>query len=115
MKTKKFDLGVVKLEMEFNGFAKGLILKRDVSLRECKHIMRNLLGIDINGRDCFNELWEYKEYNENLVRNVNDWLKGNFEDTALMHEYAIDCYDEPIGIMNLVPIIKYLKTKDIIE
>lgn len=115
MKTKKFDLGVVKLEMQSNGFAKGLILKRDVSLRECKHIMRNLLGVELNDRDCFCELWEYKEYNDSLVRDVNNWLKGNFEDTALMQEYALDCCDEPIGIMNLVPIIKYLKTKDIIE
>lgn len=114
MKTKKFDIGAVKIEMQSNGFAKGLILKRDVSLRECKHIMRNLLGIDINDRDCFNELWEYEEFNENLVIDVNKWLRGDCEDHILMADYAYDSY-EPLGCMNLVPIIAYLKSKGIID
>ena len=86
MKTKKFDIGTVKIEMHSNGFPKGLCIKRDATLRECKHIMKNLLGININNRDCFNELCEYKEFNENLVIDVNNWLRGDYEDHILMQE-----------------------------
>ena len=32
-----------------------------------------------------------------------------------MMKYAGDCGDESIGIMNLVPLICYLKKKDIID
>jgi len=115
MKTKKFDVGLIKMELQPNGFVKGLVLKRDLTIRECKHIMKNILGIDFFDRDCFEDQTEYKEFNENLVRDVNDWLKGEFDDTALMEEYAPDCSDEPIGVMCLVPVISYLKTKDIID
>lgn len=115
MKTKKFDVGLIKMELQPNGFVKGLVLKRDLTIRECKHIMKNILGIDFFDRDCFEDQTEYKEFNENLVRDVNDWLKGEFDDTALMEEYAPDCSDEPIGVMCLVPVISYLKTKCIID
>ena len=50
---KKFNIGTVKMEMHQNGFPKGLSLKRKLSIRESKHVMRNLLGIDLNDKDCF--------------------------------------------------------------
>ena len=115
MKTKKFDVGIVKMDLLPNGFVKGFALKRDASVRECKHIMKNILGIDFFDRDCFEDQSEYKEFNENLVHDVNAWLRGEFEDTALMEEYAPDCSDEPIGVMCLVPVIPYLKKKGIID
>lgn len=33
---KKYNLGTVKVEMEANGFPKGLILKRELTIRECR-------------------------------------------------------------------------------
>ena len=36
---RKFNLGTIKVEMNNNGFPKGLILKRDLTLRECKMSM----------------------------------------------------------------------------
>ena len=115
MKTKKFDVGLVKMELQPNGFVKGLVLKRDLNIRECKHIVKKCLGIDYFESDCFEDQSEYKEFNENLVHDVNAWLKGEFEDTALMEEYAPDCSDEPIGVMCLVPVILYLKKRGIID
>ena len=114
MKTKKFDIGAVKIEMHSNGFPKGLCTKRDATLRECKHIMKNLLGIDTHDRDCFVDEQEYKEYNDNRVIDVNKWLRGDYEDHILMEDYAYDSY-EPLGCMNLIPIIAYLKSKGIID
>ena len=111
---KKFNIGTVKMEMHQNGFPKGLSLKRKLTIRESKHIIRNLLGIDLNDKDCFDSIEEYKEYNNDVCDTVNDWLIGNCDDDSIM-EYAYDCSDEPIGIMNLIPIINYLKKLDIID
>ena len=44
---------------------------------------------------------------------VNAWLRGDTDDSAIM-EFAFDCSDDPIGIMNLIPIICYLQKKGII-
>ena len=89
---KKFDLGIVNVEMHPNKFVKGFILKRNLTTKECKYIMRNLLGIDIKTKeDCY-DIEEYKEYNEELTNDVNDWLRGETDDSAIM-EYAFYCSD----------------------
>lgn len=111
---KKYNLGTVKVEMEANGFPKGLILKRELTIRECRYIMRNLLGIEISTlEDCYDRE-EYSDYNNELQTNVNSWLVGNVDDSSIM-EYAYDCSDESIGIMNLIPIILYLKKHEVID
>lgn len=111
---KKFNIGTVKMEMHQNGFPKGLSLKRKLSIRESKHIMRNLLGIDLNDKDCFESFEEYLQYNNDICTAVNGWLIGNCDDDTIMG-YAYDCSDMPIGIMNLIPIINYLKKLNIID
>ena len=113
-RKKKFNVGTVVMELQ-NGdtVPKGLVLKRELNIRECRYIMKNLLMIDINTEeDCFDSD-EYKEYNSELKKTVNDWLRGDAEDYSIM-KYAYDCSDEPIGIMNLIPIIMYLKKREII-
>lgn len=111
---KKYNIGSVKLNLETNGFPKGLILNRDLTVKESRYIMYNLLGININTiDDCYGRD-EYKEYNIDLSNSVNSWLRGDIDDENLM-EYAGDCADEPIGIMNLIPIVSYLKKKNIID
>ena len=102
------------MELQKDGTVpKGLVLKRELNIRECRHIMKNLLMIDINTEeDCF-DFKEYKEYNSELKKTVNDWLRGDADDYNIM-EYAYDCSDEPIGIMNLIPIIIYLKKREVI-
>ena len=112
-KQKNFNIGTVKMTMESNGFPKGLILKRDLTLRECKHILGNLLGIELSTReDCYDNE-EYQDKMDEYRDTVNAWLRGDADDSAIMG-FAFDCTDEPIGIMNLIPIICYLKKKGII-
>lgn len=111
---KRFNLGTIKMDMENNGFPKGLILKRFLFIREARHVMSNLLGININTRDEYDTNEEYKEYNEELRCAVNLWLTGDYDDYTLM-EYAGDCADEQLGLMNMIPILCYLKKKNIID
>lgn len=113
-KYKKFDIGNVIMQIHSNGFPKGFILKRELNIRECRYILKNLLGIEvITKEDCY-DAEEYKEINEEIKYKVNGWLNGDLDDDAIM-EFAYDCSDEQIGIMNLIPIIVYLKKKDIIN
>lgn len=111
---KRFALGTIKVNMEDNGYVKGLVLNRELTVGEARHIMRDLLGIDIQTRDDFDFSYDYTEFNNNLRLDVTDWLRGNLEDEVIM-QYAYDCSDDPIGIMNLIPIILYLKKRKIID
>ena len=113
-RKKKFNVGTVLMELQKDDTVpKGLVLKRELNIRECRHIMKNLLMIEINSEeDCYDSE-EYKEYNSELQKVVNDWLRGEAEDYSIM-EYAYDCSDESIGVMNLIPILMYLKKREII-
>ena len=115
---KEFNLGIIKMNMKPNGFTEGLILNRELTTDECRHIMYDLLGINILDADDFGEdeddYKEYEEYNLDLTNDVNKWLTGEYDDYAIM-EYASDCADEPIDCMNLIPILNYLKQNNIID
>lgn len=112
-KTKTFNIGKVKLTMSENGFPKGLILKRDLTLRECRHIMLDLLGIDILNSEDFDFAEDYNDYRETMVSDVNKWLRGETIDEVIA-EYAYDCATDQLGLHNMIPIIAYLLKKGII-
>ena len=113
-KKKKFNVGTVVMKMQDDDcIPKGLVLKRELTIRECCHIMRDLLMININSeKDCYDSE-EYKEYNSELKTVVNDWLRGDVDDHNIM-KCAYNCSDESIGMMNMVPILMYLKKREII-
>lgn len=112
MNTKIYSIGKVKLTMESNGFPKGFILKRDLTVRECRYILYSLLGINIATKDDLDDE-EYREQNEEYVQTVNAWLRGETDDSAII-EFAFDCSDEPLRLMNMLPIVAYLQKKGII-
>ncbi len=111
--NKILNLGKVKLTMHKNGFPKGFVMKRKATLRECRYILYRLLGINICTREDFEFPEEYKEYNEELLNDVNDWLSGECDDDYIS-EYAYDCSDEPLGLHNMLIITNYLQKKGII-
>ena len=114
MRKKKFNVGTVVMEIpKGDSIPKGLFLKRELTIRECRHIMKNLLMIEINSEeDCY-DVYEYDVYNSELQKDVNDWLRGDVDDYRIMN-YAYGYSDESIGIMNLIPILMYLKKRDVI-
>lgn len=83
MNNKRYNVGTVGMTMETNGFPKGFILKRDLTLRECKHILGNLLGIELFSReDCYDNE-EYQDKMSEYRDTVNAWLRGDAEDSAI--------------------------------
>lgn len=107
------NLGKVKLTMHKNGFPKGFVMKRKATLRECRYILYRLLGINICTREEFEFPEDYKEYNEELLNDVNGWLSGE-RDEDCISDYAFDCKDEPLGMHNMLIITNYLQKKGII-
>ena len=48
---ESYDLGIVKLIEGPCG--KGLVLKRELSLEECKYILSDILGIELYSEDLY--------------------------------------------------------------
>ncbi len=122
MEAKKtFNLGKIKTAQYANGGIKGLVLNRDVTVREARHIMTNIFGIVINTLEDCDDAEEYKYWNQELVKDVNDWLRGNVDDDTMMDrdyiimDYAGDCSDEALGVMCMIPLLEHLKKKKIID
>lgn len=111
-KTATIKLQAVKVLMP-NGFSHGLVTKRPVTTREARHIMKNILGIDVNSRDCFESQEEYNGYNKELTQTFNDWLNGDADDQSIM-DYAFDCSDEQIGLFNAFKMAEYLQNRGLI-
>ena len=108
------NLGKIKCIGTSQNHIDGLVLKRKVTISEAKYILANIIGIELQTKDDFEDLEEYQEQNQEYTRVVNDWLIGNTDDTAIM-EFAWDCSDDTIGIFNLIAIIYYLKKRNVIE
>lgn len=96
-----------------NGFFSGFKLKRELTLRESKYILNNLLGIAVEGRDCFEDSEGYKEYNDEIHKIVTSWLRGELEDDAIQ-SLSYDCSEEPLGVFNALNIVIYLQKHGII-
>ena len=105
----------LRFTRETNGFIKGLVLNRDLTVDECRYIMTELLGIEIQEEDdfCDDEQEEWQEYNEDLQHNVNDWLRGDSDDECIA-EYMYDCQDDQLGMMQMIGILIYLKDIEVI-
>lgn len=112
MKNRKVVIKPFKMVCDF--FDRGFVMKRDVTLREARYISKRLLGIDIYTKDDLDDAEEYNSYNEDLLNDINGWLKGNVDDGHILENYAGDCGDEPIGIWNAFKIAQYLSKKKII-
>lgn len=115
MKNRQIKIEPFKMVCDSfsKGFDRGFVIKREVNIKEARYILKTLLGIEIYDRDDCEDNEEYKYYNEDLVNDVNDWLKGNTDDSTIT-DYASECADEPLGIWNAFKIAQYLSKKGVI-
>lgn len=112
MENKTYNIDSFQMTMEKNGFPKGFILNRDLTFDECKHIMEHLLGIILGDVSDFFDMEEYNGYCDELVKNVNDWLRGDCDDDYLMYIYA---YGDDIGVMSIIPVIEFLQERNVLK
>ena len=82
-------------------------------MRECRHILKNILCIELECAEDFDYREDYTDYNKELKETVNKWLVGDADDSIIM-EYAYDCSDDDMGIWNAFKIAEYLQQREII-
>lgn len=112
--TKILNLGDINVNLYSDGHVEGFKTKRLATIEETRDIFYNIFGIDISNLDDFGKnLDDYNDYNTGLTEIFNGWLEGQYDDQSIM-EYAYDCNDEQLGLFNLIPLIIYLKEKEII-
>ena len=78
------DLGKIKCIGTSQNRIDGLVLKRKVTIRGAKYILANILSIELQTKDDFEDLEEYQERNQEYTEVVNDWLIGKADDTEIM-------------------------------
>lgn len=104
--NKTFHLGDVNVTLHSNGVVKGFKVKRLATIEEAREVIDNIFRIAIINSD------DYDAYNMELTALFNEWLKGHCDDDAIMSYFGCE-YDQ-LGLFNLLPLIMYLKEKEII-
>lgn len=107
-----YNLGIVKMTTGESG--RGLILKRELSLDECKYILSEIFGIKLYTREDFDDEEEYIEQNLEYQKVVNKWLKGECSFKNVDY-FRIIWDDRKTDIVDLIPILAYLKRRKIID
>jgi hypothetical protein len=107
-----YNLGIVKMTTGESG--RGLILKRELSLDECKYILSEIFGIKLYTREDFDDEEEYIEQNLEYQKVVNKWLKGECSSKNVDY-FRIIWDDRKTDIVDLIPILAYLKRRKIID
>lgn len=108
---ESYNLGIIK--MTTGKVGKGLILKRELSLDECKYILSEILGFELYTCEDFDDEEEYQEQMDEYKDTVNSWLKGDYEDQCIA-DLCVSYLEDSLGIMNMVLIIDYLKKLSVI-
>lgn len=109
---ESYNLGIVK--MTTGKINKGLILKRELSLDECKYILSEIFRFELYTREDFDDEEEYQERMDEYKDTVNAWLKGDYEDLYIADLFCVNYFENYLGIMNMVLIIDYLKKLSVI-
>lgn len=71
MTTKTFDIGIVTTLLTLDNYPKGLVLKRELTIAECRYILKKILDIDICTREDIINEEEYTEQNLEYQKVVN--------------------------------------------
>ena len=111
MKTIKRN--PIKLDIYSNGSIHGLVIKRNPTLKETMYIFKKIFGICINEREDMDTDYDYNDYNKDLVNDFIEWLNGNRSDQSIM-DYAYDCADDALVLINMIPLLSYLQKRNII-
>lgn len=109
---ESYNLGIIKMTTGESG--RGLILKRELSLDECKYILSEIFGIKLYTREDFDDEEDYQEQMDEYKDTVNAWLKGDCEDQYIADLFCVNYLENYLGITNMVLIIDYLKKLSVI-
>lgn len=114
MTTKIFNIGTVTTLLTLDNYPKGLVLKRELTIVECRYILKKILDINIYTREDVIDEEEYTEQNLEYQKVVNKWLRGECSSKNVDY-FRVIWDDRKIDIIDLIPILAYLKKRKIID
>ena len=117
--VKKITLDPVKCirQSKDNPYMRGLIMKRDLSVREACHIYRNILLFNLDITICgFDNIEEKNDFYEEITDAMNAYIKGNASYGELCD--TTYCYDDDgeggVSIAAHLKLVEYLQKKGVI-
>lgn len=113
-RSRRFPLSSVIVKLNDNGHAKGMALRRKLTAEECRTILKSFFGCSIYGYEDFVSAAMFNDYNNSMAKDVNEWLSGSSQSMAFVEKYSDSFDEEAVSPFCIIPIISYLKSKEII-
>lgn len=115
-KTLKLNKNIPVLCTTANSIPHALVLKRDLTVREACHCLRNLMGFNFDlSLDDFETKEERDDFRNDITDSFNKYLRGKCDWASLCD--ATYCYDEDDmgpSISCHLYVLEYLIKKEII-
>lgn len=116
--VKKITLVPVKCikQSKNNPYMRGLLMKRDLSVREACHIYRNILLFDLNISLCdFDNMEEKNDFYKGITNAMNAYIKGDASYSTLCDTtYCYDDDEDGVSIAAHLKLVEYLQKKGVI-
>ena len=116
---KKITLKPIKCirQSENNPYMRGLVMKRDLTVREACHIYREIFLFDLDYSLSDFENKDEKDYfYKDITNTLNDYIKGDVGYNALCD--ATYCYDQDddrgLSIACHLKLVEYLQKRQVI-
>lgn len=102
-------------QSENNPYMRGLLMKRNLTVKESCHIYRNifLFNLDLTLNECDKE--EKKDFYKDITEKMNNYIKGDVSWNDLCE--VTYCYDDDEygpSIASHLKLVEYLQKKEVI-
>lgn len=111
---KNYNVGEISLIEEKDDYPRGLNLKRELTLKECKYILENILKIDFADKTMFGCKEEFDDYKKQIVFLINSWIKGEIDLGTVLTECG-EYYEKDVPVFIAFPLVEYLRKIDAID
>lgn len=115
-KTLKLNKNIPVICTAGNPIPYALVLKRDLTVREACHCLRNIMGFDIDlSIDEFETREERDDFRREITEVFNDYLRGKSDWSSLCDiTYCYDYDGEGLPIACILYLMEYLIKKGIV-
>lgn len=84
----------------------GFNIKRPLTFDESKYILHNIFKVYVDKRSDFFKQSDYNEFCNQVILDINKWLRGRLSDDAIIDTYFDD--DNTITLKGIFKVIDYL-------
>lgn len=122
-KQEEYIIKTIKLmpvkcirQSENNPYMRGLVMKRDVTVREACHIYRNILLFNLDLSLCdFEDKEERDDFYKDITEKMNLYIKGDVDFGSLCDAtYCYDDDDEGVSIGAHLKLVEYLQKRGVL-